>query len=145
MLGAGSSTTSIPKGTTCYCEVTCLCHDENEDSSYITYSTDVCTLEQACDYCCSDRGGVDQIVDGFCEETECPINYLFGVDAEQTNLLRDFRDEILCKTPEGQEMIRLYYKWSPVIVKEMKESEKFKKEIEEMIDGILPLIKSQME
>jgi hypothetical protein len=32
-----------------------------------------------------------------------------------------------------------------VIVKEMKEGEKFKKEIEEMIDGILPLIKSQME
>ena len=145
MLGTGSSTTSIQEGTTCYCEVTCLCHDKNENSYCTSFFLDVCTLEQACDYCCSDKGGVDQIVDGFCEEAECPINYLFGINSEQTNLLRDFRDEILYKTPEGQEIIELYYEWSPMIVKAMEVDEEFKTEVKEMINALLPLIKSQME
>ena len=39
------------------------------------------------------------------------------------------------------EIIRLYYEWSPAIVVAMKDDEEFKEEIEEMIDGVLMLIR----
>jgi hypothetical protein len=44
-------------------------------------------------------------------------------------LLRNFRDKILSKTPEGQEFIKLYYQLSPALVKEMKGVEGSGKEI----------------
>jgi hypothetical protein len=40
----------------------------------------------------------------------------------------------------GQEIIKLYYQWSPVIVKVMEEDEEFKGGVKEMIDGVLMLI-----
>ena len=52
---------------------------------------------------------------------------------------------MLNKTPEGQELTRLYYEWSSSIVEAMKEDEKFKEEIEEMIDGVLMLIAEEAE
>ena len=52
---------------------------------------------------------------------------------------------MLSKTPEGQEIIRIYYDWSSTIVKEMEEEEKFKEDVKELIDGILPLIKEEVE
>jgi hypothetical protein len=75
----------------------------------------------------------------------CPIEGLYGEDSEQTELLRYFRDNVLSQTPEGQELIKLYYQWSPVIVKVMEEDEKFKEQVKGMIDGILPLIRREVE
>ena len=46
----------------------------------------------------------------------------------------------MSQTQEGQEIIRLYYQWSPVIVKAMEEDEEFKEEVKEMIDGVLELV-----
>jgi len=54
--------------------------------------------------------------------------------------LRYFRENVLARTPEGQEIIRLYYQWSPVLVKTMEGDSKFKDHVEEMIDGILLLM-----
>jgi len=59
--------------------------------------------------------------------------------------LRYFRDNVLSKSPEGQEIIRIYNEWSPAIVKAMGENEAFKEEVKEMIDGVLPLIKGEVE
>ena len=36
--------------------------------------------------------------------------------SEETQLLRYFRDNVLNQSPEGQDLIRLYYEWSPAIV-----------------------------
>ena len=41
--------------------------------------------------------------------------------------------------------VSLYYEWSPAIVEAMEEDEGFKEEVKEMIDGILPLIKTEVE
>jgi hypothetical protein len=38
-------------------------------------------------------------------------------------------------------MIRLYYEWSPIIVKAMNEDEEFKAQVKVVIDGVLPLIR----
>ena len=61
--------------------------------------------------------------------------------SKETELLRHFRDNVLSQTPEGQEAIKLYYEWSPVIVNAMEEDEEFKENIKEMVDGVLPLIR----
>jgi len=80
-----------------------------------------------------------------CEDTtpspllSCPIEEIYGDDSEETELLRHFRDSVLKHTPEGQEIIRLYYEWAPVIVKAMEVDEEFTGEIKEMINGILEL------
>jgi len=51
----------------------------------------------------------------------------------------------LSKTLTGQEIIRLYYQWSPVIVKAMEKNEEFKTEVKELIDGVLELIEREAE
>ena len=75
----------------------------------------------------------------------CPIERLYGEDSEKTELLRSLRDNVLNKTQEGKELIKLYYQWSPVIVKAMEGDEEFKQEVKEMIDGVLPLIRGAIE
>lgn len=73
----------------------------------------------------------------------CPAKMIYGKDSEEVELLRNFRDNILNKTPEGHEIIKLYYQWSPAIVKVMGEDEEFKEEVKELIDGVLVLIKAE--
>lgn len=94
----------------------------------------------------------------------CASESIYGEDSDEVKLLRKYRDEVLSKTPEGQTIIRLYYEWSPVImklleedtllreyltrmsyawglpmIKAMEEDEEFRKKIMEMILVILPL------
>jgi len=47
---------------------------------------------------------------------------------------------VLSHTEEGQEIIRLYYQWSPAVVRAMEEDEGFKEDVEEMVDGVVDLI-----
>ena len=70
----------------------------------------------------------------------CPTSTLYGPSSEEAQLLRYFRDEVLSKTPEGRELIGLYYWWSPVIVNAMAADTAFKKEVKDTIDGLLPVI-----
>ena len=77
--------------------------------------------------------------------TVCPAEKLYGENAEEVELLRYFRDNVLSTIPEGQELIRLYYQWSSAIVKAMEEDEEFKEDMKEIIDGILPLIEAEVE
>ena len=70
----------------------------------------------------------------------CPAEKIYGDSSKQTKLLRYLRDNVLSQSPEGQEIIRLYYEWSPVIVQEMEEDEEFKGELKERIDGVLEFI-----
>jgi hypothetical protein len=70
----------------------------------------------------------------------CLIEQIYGEDSEETELLRYLRDNVLSTAPKGQELIRLYYEWSPVIVEMMEEDEEFKAQVKEMIDGVLELI-----
>ena len=49
----------------------------------------------------------------------CLLEKLYGEHSREIELMKSVRDNLLNKTPEGQELIRLYYKWSPIIVKIM--------------------------
>ena len=70
----------------------------------------------------------------------CPLVSLYGEGSVEVDLLRDFRDNVLTQTPEGQELIDLYYQWSPAIVQAMEADEEFKEDVKEMVDGVLELI-----
>jgi len=50
----------------------------------------------------------------------------------------------LSQTPEGQELIKAYYQWSPAILKAMEKNKAFEGEIKEMIDAVLPLIQEEV-
>jgi len=52
---------------------------------------------------------------------------------------------ILSQTPEGQEIIKLYYQWSPAIVDAMEKDAEFKEQVKEMIDGVLGLFGGEVE
>jgi len=71
---------------------------------------------------------------------KCPLLKIYGEDSEEVEILRYIRDSVLSQTPTGKELIKLYYQWSPVIVKAMENDEKFKEEVKEMIDGVLVLV-----
>lgn len=71
----------------------------------------------------------------------CPTEVVYGEDSEEVELLRALRDEVLNKTPEGREIIKQYYNFSPLLVEAMEEDEEFKRDLKEMIDGVLMLIR----
>ena len=70
----------------------------------------------------------------------CSAEEIYGDDSEEVEILRYLRDKVLSQTPEGQEIIRLYYQCSPVIVKVMEKDEGFKEDMKVMIDGVLLMI-----
>ena len=72
---------------------------------------------------------------------DCPVIEIYGEYAKETECLRHFRDNVLRETPEGQELIQLYYQWSPMLVKAMNEDTSFKAGIKAIIDEMLPLIR----
>ncbi len=75
----------------------------------------------------------------------CPLELIYGTQSEEMKVLRYIRDNVLKQTPEGKEIIRLYYEWNPVIVRAMEADEEFKEQVKEMVNGVLLLIDSQME
>lgn len=64
----------------------------------------------------------------------CAAEVIYGEDSKEVIILRVVRDNFLSKTPEGRELIKVYYQWSPIIVKAIENDEEFKKEIKQMID-----------
>ena len=49
---------------------------------------------------------------------------------------------MLCATPEGQEIIRLYYEWGAVIMKGMEENEEFNTSVKDIIKLIISSLSS---
>jgi hypothetical protein len=73
-------------------------------------------------------------------EQLCPSEELYGEHSEAVEILRSFRNDVLSKTPEGQEIIRLYYEWSPAIVKAIEEDKEFRVEVKKMLDVVLTVL-----
>ena len=70
----------------------------------------------------------------------CVSEKLYGGYSEEVEFLRCIRDELLSPTPEGRELIKLYYQLSPEIVKIMKDDDKFKEKMKVMVDNLLTLM-----
>ena len=74
------------------------------------------------------------------DEQPCPIGKIYGKYSGEAGLLRCLRDEVLSQTPEGKELIKLYYQWSPVILKAIEDDDEFKGDVKKVVDGFLLLI-----
>jgi len=72
-------------------------------------------------------------------DSTCPSTEIYGEGSLEVTLLRAVRDTVLRQTPEGREIIKLYYQWSPVITMALRNDKAFKAEMKELIDGILSL------
>ncbi len=75
--------------------------------------------------------------------TNCPTEEIYGTASPETQLLRGLRDTVLSRTPEGQELIKLYYTWSPFLVEAMRNDEELKAQLKETVDKILQVIDSR--
>jgi len=42
-------------------------------------------------------------------------------------------------------LVNLYYQLSPAIVRAMEEDEKYREDVKEMLDGVIPLIRTETE
>ena len=87
----------------------------------------------------------DELNMDFMATKTCPCKKIYEEDSEEVEHLRYFRDNVLTQSPEGRELIKLYYQWSPVIVKAMEADEEIKEDMKEMMDGVLELIEEETE
>jgi hypothetical protein len=67
----------------------------------------------------------------------CFLEWLFGKNSEEIDYLRNVRDNLLNNSPEGREITRLYYQWSPFLVQAAEADEELKKDMKAAIDGFL--------
>ena len=75
----------------------------------------------------------------------CAVEELYGAYSNKAKLLRDLRDNVLNTTPEGREIVRLYYQLSPEIVRLMRTDGTFKERVKALIDGMLPLVRGTLQ
>ena len=93
---------------------------------------------------------VDHANDGIFAEASvtvlfaCPSAYLYGESSEEVLLLRWFRDHVLRTTPEGKQIITLYYQWSPLLLKGMEEDDALREEVKSVVDHLVGLLRADM-
>ena len=75
----------------------------------------------------------------------CIAEEIYGENSGETELLRKYRDEVLNKTPEGQEIIKTYYKFSPKVTILLEQRPLFKHRAKIFIDESLPEIMKKVE
>jgi hypothetical protein len=78
------------------------------------------------------------------EPASCPSEEIYGVNAEETALIRKVRDEVLNKSDAGRAFIKLYYQMSPALLQVMTESKAFKQEVREILDLIMPVLREEI-
>jgi hypothetical protein len=78
-------------------------------------------------------------------DSPCPCVKIYGENSDETELLREYRDNVLSKTPEGQELIKTYYKVSPTVTKLLENRPLLKVTAKVLIDSMLPGIRKKLE
>ena len=71
----------------------------------------------------------------------CFLEWLFGEDSEAIDCLINVREACLNNSPEGREITRLYYQWSPFLISTIGGDEELQKDIKAMVGGFLQLVK----
>jgi hypothetical protein len=72
-------------------------------------------------------------------EALCPAELMYGEASPEVAFLKDFRDAILRRTPEGRHVIKLYYDVSPALALALQEDAMLASEIKAIVDSFLRL------
>jgi hypothetical protein len=75
----------------------------------------------------------------------CLVEQMYGEDSVEVAVGRYLRDSVLRKTTEGREIIKIYYDWSPHLVRALEEDTALKDHMKKVLDQILLLIKHERE
>jgi hypothetical protein len=67
----------------------------------------------------------------------CPVVILYGEKSHTTAALRLFREEVLLTTPEGRELVGLYYHLSPLFAQALGSDEELKNELRVLVDFLI--------
>jgi hypothetical protein len=70
----------------------------------------------------------------------CPAVEIYGEGSQEVAMLRTIRDQVLRTSPEGRELVRMYYQLSPMVVQAIKADPAFKAELKELADEFLNTI-----
>jgi len=106
------------------------------------YAGVACYLKPQCMYMNYTASGTWNVI---CDINLCAAEAIYGENSEQTELLREYRDNVLSKTPEGQEIIKNYYIFSPTVTKLLEQIPLLKNRVKAFIDSMLPAIREKVE
>ena len=70
----------------------------------------------------------------------CLAELLFGEESEEVLLLRHIRDTILKSTPEGQELIQLYYTWNRLLIKAIENDPGLKETLKTVLEQTIEVV-----
>jgi len=73
--------------------------------------------------------------------TRCLVESLYGENSGNTQVFRQFRDNVLSQTTEGEELIQLYYRLSPLAVDLIKSDQELKGQVKQLLDQYTPVLK----
>jgi hypothetical protein len=73
----------------------------------------------------------------------CLVEQIYGEDSVEVALSRYLRDSVLRKTTEGREIIKIYYDWSPHLVRALEDEAALKDQVKKVLDQIFILIKHE--
>jgi len=93
----------------------------------------------SCHSACASGDDDDDDDDG--ETNPCVAETIYGADSQEAELLRQYRDSVLSKTPAGRSMIGVYYSLEPVISRAMQRNVAVRIVIKTALDNILLVLK----
>lgn len=70
----------------------------------------------------------------------CPAAALLGTDDPQLDTLRQFRDNVLAKSPAGRQLIKIYYATGSKIVAVLDNNPALKNSAKKALEAILPAV-----
>lgn len=76
---------------------------------------------------------------------QCFLLRLYGEGSGEVEIFRKFRNHFIDSGPEGEEIIKFYYKLSPLLVKAIEEDEELEEQLREVVDTILFLTEEKIE
>lgn len=79
------------------------------------------------------------------DNASCAVAAVYGEAAGEVQLLRDFRDRVLVKSPVGQHIIWLYYRVSPAIATRIRSTQGVREIMKAVLDRLLPLVNKELQ